>query len=102
MDDRETIFVIHQNYFYMSYSEEQQKTYSALQWRMGKFQEMKNELKTRKCAVHNKQIKVVDSWEGNYTLNVYISKYCCIHFAEEIKKLFVDRNIFDAVIIEPA
>jgi hypothetical protein len=86
----------------MSYSEEQQRAYAALEWKMGEFLKMKDELKTRKCPLHNKRVKVGDSWEENYTLNVYISKYCCNGFAKEIEQFFIAKNIFDAVIIEPA
>lgn len=84
----------------MSYSELQQRAYAEMQWKLEEFKKIKDSLKTTKCRVHNKRIRVGDSWEEEYAVNVYISKYCCEAFADEIRRLFVERGIFNSVIIE--
>lgn len=86
----------------MSYSEEKQRAYTEMEWKVAEFQKMKDALKLRKCAEHDKKLKMGESWEEDYAVNIYISKYCCIPFAKEIGQIFLNSKIFDAVIIEPA
>lgn len=85
----------------MGYSYEKQQAYGSMEWTWGEFDKMKADLKLRKCAVHKKRAWAGVEWMRNYEVDVSIYRYCCMEFAEEIKKLFVDRGIFDWVRIDP-
>ena len=85
----------------MSYSYEQQQAYSSMQWTWGEFEKMKQDLKTLKCRLHNKRVWAGVEWMRDYDLDVSIYRYCCLDFAEQIKKLFIDRDIFNSVRIDP-
>jgi hypothetical protein len=85
----------------MGYSYEQQQAYGSMEWTWGEFDKMKEDLKTRKCPVHKKRAWAGVEWMRNYELDVSVYRYCCMEFAEEIKKLFIDRGIFDSVRIDP-
>jgi hypothetical protein len=85
----------------MSYSYEQQMAYSSMVWTWEEFDKMKQDLKIRKCRIHKKRAWAAVEWEKDYDVDVSIYRYCCLDFAEEIKKLFVDRGIFNSVRIDP-
>lgn len=84
----------------MSYSEEQQRSYAAMEWKMGEAEKIRKSLKGKKCPVHNKKAYASEVWEEDYEVNIYISKYCCKEYALEIYKIFKEDDIFDHVIIE--
>jgi hypothetical protein len=83
----------------MSYSEEQQRAYADVQYRLGEFEKLKVELRAVKCEIHNKKCKVDASWEGSYEVHIFIEKYCCRDFAGRVAESVESQNMFDAVII---
>ena len=84
----------------MSYSEKQQRSYAEMQWKIEEAKKIRDSLKGRKCPVHNKNAYAGEVWEEDYTVNIYISRYCCGEYALEIQKLFLEKGYFDKVVIE--
>lgn len=84
----------------MSYSEEQTRDYNAMLYAFEMFDKIKRELSKSKCLVHNKRLTMNAIWENEYDVDITISKYCCLQFATQIAKQFVDVNLFASVSIE--
>lgn len=84
----------------MSYSYEQQRAYASMEWTWGEFTKMKQDLRQRRCPVHKKLAWAAVEWEKDYDVDVSIYRYCCLDFAEEIKKIFDDKGIFNSVRID--
>jgi hypothetical protein len=83
----------------MSYSEEQTRAYESMMYDFGHFNTMKKTLSKIKCPVHNKQLKMEANWENDYDIDIEISKYCCIDFAKQIEKEFIDADRFKSITI---
>ena len=83
----------------MSYSEEQQRSYGDMQWKMEQAEKIRKSLKGDKCTVHHQKAKVSEVWEEDYEVNIYIQGYCCQEYALALYKIFEEKNYFDHVII---
>lgn len=84
----------------MSYSEDETRGYNSMLYNFEVFAEMKKSLSKIKCSVHNKKLKMKADWENEYFVDIFISKYCCTDFAEEMAKHFIEAKIFNTVTIE--
>lgn len=84
----------------MSYSEEQQRSYATMLWKLDEAKKIRDSLKGRKCPVHKNKAYVSEVWEEDYEVNIYISRYCCREYALEIKEVFLRKDYFDNVVIE--
>ncbi|MBS1511094.1 MAG: hypothetical protein JST86_09645 [Bacteroidetes bacterium] len=84
----------------MSYSPEQTEKYETMMVGFNIFEEMKQELKLRKCPLHHKRLKVEANWSRDYDIDISISKYCCMEFAQQVGKEFIDKEWFASVTIE--
>jgi hypothetical protein len=84
----------------MGYSEEQTRVYNSMMYAFNVFDEMKKNLSSDKCHIHNKKLKMEASWEREYDIDITIYKYCYVDFAEQIAKKFIDVHLFSSVTIE--
>ena len=83
----------------MGYSEEQTRAYEAMLYDFEVFEEMKKSLKKEKCHIHNNKLRIEASWENDYDINIFISKYCCVQFAESIAAIFMEAKRFNKISI---
>ncbi|HMJ48841.1 MAG TPA: hypothetical protein VK498_16025 [Ferruginibacter sp.] len=84
----------------MSYNEEQTRQYNLMLSSFDIFNKIKKELSKNKCQTHNKKLKMEANWENEYDVDILISKYCCIDFALQIAKVFIDEGCFVSVMLE--
>lgn len=83
----------------MSYSEEQTRAYESMMYEFEVFEEMKKKLSKNRCPIHNKRLKVEASWENEYDIDIFISNYCCVGFAEQMANPFIESKRFTSVTI---
>ncbi len=83
----------------MSYSEKERRAYESMMCDFQYFEEMKKYLSKRKCFVHNQRLKMEANWENEYDIDIVISKYCCVGFAKQIEKEFIEVDRFTSVTI---
>ena len=83
----------------MSYNEKETNKYNSMMADFEHFAEMKRALSKNKCPVHNKKLKMEAHWENDYDIDIFISKYCCMDFAKQMKKEFLKADRFTSVTI---